>query len=463
MERETGFLKRLGQRIIGENESFSFGNRAFNAVCAVSIFALAITTPVNIYVGLYTLSTIDLIIFIVVGILYYNGRTKKKFHSGIIVYAIFSYILLIATYYYNSGIDGPTIFAFFLSLHFIIALVPRKQYRIWLFLHLGVVLSLLCLEYYFPGLIHNSYPTRSDRFLDIATTYVALLICTYTITNYMRRNIISQRKSAIEKAEAIAKQNQQIIAQKQELEESNEEKNKLFSIIAHDLRSPLNSIQSFLELLSEHQLEQDEKLLIERELLALTKNTSDMLFNLLSWSKAQMDGVTVKKASINVYETLSKTLDIQSTIAHKKTINLVNAIDQHTCIVADRDMLQLVIRNLVNNAIKFTPEGGKIIVSSEVANNEFILAVKDNGIGISFEMQDGLFSLRTKSTFGTNNEKGVGLGLVLCKEFTELQGGKIWFQSTPKVGTAFYISIPICHDGLKLQTSPQNEKRRTLA
>lgn len=463
MEREKGILKRLGQKLIGENESFSFGNRAFNAVCAVSVFALAITTPVNVYVGLYTLSIIDTVVFIILGILYYNGRVKKKFHSGIMVYAIFSYVLLIATYYYDSGIDGPTIFAFFLSLHFIIALVPRKQYRIWLFLHLSIVLSLLYLEYSIPGFIRNAYQSRSDRFLDIATTFVAILIATYTITNYMRRNIISQRKSALEKAEAIAKQNEQITAQKQELEQSNEEKNKLFSIIAHDLRSPLNSIQSFLELLSEHQLEQNEKLLIERELLALTKNTSDMLFNLLSWSKAQMDGVTVKKASINVQETLSKTLDIQSTIAHKKTINLVNAIDQHTCIVADRDMLQLVVRNLVNNAIKFTPEGGEIIVSSEVANNELILAVKDNGIGVSFEMQDGLFSLRTKSTFGTNNEKGVGLGLVLCKEFTELQGGKIWFQSTPKIGTAFYISMPLCQDDLKQPSTPQNEKRKTLA
>ncbi|SDM22065.1 Histidine kinase-, DNA gyrase B-, and HSP90-like ATPase [Daejeonella rubra] len=116
-------------------------------------------------------------------------------------------------------------------------------------------------------------------------------------------------------------------------------------------------------------------------------------------------------------------------------------MNESIIVLADKDMLQLVIRNLLNNAVKFTAVGGKISIRSTVENNNCIITVTDNGRGIPYDMQADLFSMKVKSTYGTRNEKGVGLGLALCKEFAEIQNGKIWFESVPGKGTTFYISM----------------------
>ena len=108
----------------------------------------------------------------------------------------------------------------------------------------------------------------------------------------------------------------------------------------------------------------------------------------------------------------------------------------------DEDMLQLVVRNLLNNAIKFTPSFGKISISTTTDNDRVIIAIIDNGAGIPLEQQHEIFSLKIRSTYGTNNEKGIGLGLVLCKEYIELQNGSIQFESQPEAGTTFFISLP---------------------
>jgi signal transduction histidine kinase len=124
-------------------------------------------------------------------------------------------------------------------------------------------------------------------------------------------------------------------------------------------------------------------------------------------------------------------------------VNLSYEIAEDTEAIVDKDMLQLVVRNLVNNAVKFTPSGGNISVVCHKTVADCRLMIKDNGMGISQEQQKELFSLKSKSTYGTSNEKGVGLGLLLCKEFIELQNGRIWFISSPGIGTTFFISLPL--------------------
>lgn len=145
----------------------------------------------------------------------------------------------------------------------------------------------------------------------------------------------------------------------------------------------------------------------------------------------------------NLNETLKNTLEMERIMAMKKEIDLTYEIDPKVNVVADSDMLQLVIRNLVSNAIKFTPAGGRVDVSTKCINNECRISITDNGRGIPYEQQGDLFSLKARSTFGTANEKGVGLGLILCKEFTELQGGRIGFESVPGHGSTFFVFMPV--------------------
>jgi signal transduction histidine kinase len=167
-----------------------------------------------------------------------------------------------------------------------------------------------------------------------------------------------------------------------------------------------------------------------------------MLVNLLLWSKAQMEGSKTNLQRINVANTLDATLEVQERLARKKGIVLTHNIDKGVDVVADYDMVQLVIRNLVNNAVKFTQPGGKISVTAYPVGNECQVMIEDNGQGIPAEKQKDIFSLKT-STYGTNNEKGVGLGLALCKEFVEKQGGRLWFESEWGRGTIFYVLLPL--------------------
>ena len=344
-----------------------------------------------------------------------------------IVYMIALNIFLIINFKYNSGINGPFLLIFIISFFLTISIVPQKQYWFWIILNIVIVVSLLIVGYKFPETIINTYADNKSRYIDHGFTYVLMALFIFLVATSIRKSYHAEQKLVEEKAA--------------ELEIANDTKNKLFSILAHDLRSPLASIQNYLEILSSFKLEDNERLSIKRELLNATQHTQQMLTNLLSWSKSQMKGVTVNMTKIDLKEVLQSTFNIHQTIAAEKGMRLIDQLKSGFFILADTDMLQLIIRNLINNAIKFTPPGGEIIVSHDIVDDRCRIIIKDNGAGIPIEKQGSIFSLKVNSTYGTKNEKGVGLGLVLCKEFTELQNGEIKFESVQGVGTTFYVSF----------------------
>ncbi|OYX92059.1 MAG: hypothetical protein B7Y76_13370 [Sphingobacteriia bacterium 35-40-5] len=156
-----------------------------------------------------------------------------------------------------------------------------------------------------------------------------------------------------------------------------------------------------------------------------------------------MGGVTVNLLPLNLKDAIMPTINLMQSIAIQKEISIEENINNSITVLADRDMLQLVIRNLLSNALKFTNPAGQININAKIEGNTSLITISDTGKGIPYEMQKDLFSVRVKSTFGTQNEKGVGLGLSLCKEFTELQNGTIRFESEPGKGTRFFISFKL--------------------
>jgi len=372
--------------------------------------------------------------------LFYLSRYKFMLNTSIVLFCTLGYLVFIANFYYNSGIDGPTLMIFMLLLFITISIVPKKQYFFWMGLNIIVVTALLALQYYYGGIIKNTYPLKVTRYLDSAYAYTIISPLIFLVTVYIRRSYNQERERSDLKSE--------------QLEQANESKDKMLSILAHDLRSPLVSIQGFLELMSDLNLSEQEELVIKKTLLNETKNAYQMLTNLLSWSKAQMAGVTAQIAPVNLAEVLEITLALQRTSAAEKMIGLKNEIMQDLKIIADPDMLDLVVRNLLNNAIKFTQEGGEVTIRTEQHKDKCYIIIADNGKGIPYDRQPDIFKLKTQSTFGTKNEKGVGLGLVLCKEFISFQNGRIWFESLPEKGTKFYISLPL-HGSLSLLRDPE--------
>ncbi|HEX8378251.1 MAG TPA: HAMP domain-containing sensor histidine kinase [Pedobacter sp.] len=415
------------ERLVGKLGEQTLEARIFNVICLLSVVVLAISVIINYFLNLKTLALLMAACCAIVLVFYYYTRYKNKFSINVAIYGILSYLAFSLNYYFNAGIDGPTLSIFVLLLILVIAVSPTGQHTFWISFNIFTVSLLLLAQYYNPGLIEYSYTDRPSRYLDIFVTYVCVVLVISSITKYIRSSYHKEKQAAEDKA--------------LELEASNITKNKLLSIFAHDLRAPLNLIQSYLGLLSTGSLTDDEKKLIEKNLLENTQYTDQMLSNILSWTRAQMEGVLAKTSNINLLACLLDTIKIQQGIAKQKGISLENQMSDSIEALADTDMLQLVVRNILSNAIKFTPKGGQIVISSKLLEGRAIISISDNGIGISEDEQTNLFSLKGKSTYGTNKEKGVGLGLVLCKEFIDLQNGTLWFNSNKLDGTTFYISL----------------------
>ncbi len=226
-----------------------------------------------------------------------------------------------------------------------------------------------------------------------------------------------------------------------ELEQLNQVKDKFFSIISHDLRSPINALYGLLNLADNKQITQDEFVKLTQEIKIQFNHTRTLINNLLDWALLQMDKLKIQPEKIDLGSIVDQNFKLLSSL-HLKEIKMVNSIRPGVIGWGDLNMINLVFRNLILNAIKFSESGGTIDVSAKDQNDFYVIAVKDHGVGIRQEVQKILFDKTSGySTRGTANEKGTGLGLILCKEFVEKNGGQIWLESEEGKGSTFYFTI----------------------
>jgi Signal transduction histidine kinase len=221
-------------------------------------------------------------------------------------------------------------------------------------------------------------------------------------------------------------------------------KDKLFSIIAHDLRGPIGSFMQVIELLtSDIQITPDIQSSLLHELSDMSKNTFYLLENLLNWSRSQRSEIVYNPGTIIVNEVVKQNISLLTGTASQKSIQLQFDEKMNYTAYADYDMINLVIRNLLSNAIKFTRTGGAITIKLSENDGIIEVVVTDNGVGMSQESVDNLFTdNKFHSTYGTNNEKGSGLGLVLCKDFVQRNGGTIKVESVLDKGSTFSFTLP---------------------
>ncbi len=238
-----------------------------------------------------------------------------------------------------------------------------------------------------------------------------------------------------------------ILAQTEELQKTIMGRDKLYSVIAHDLRSPVGSIKMVLNMLILNL--PSSKIGTEMyELLTMANQTTEDVFslldNLLKWTKSQIGRMKVVYQDIDVVEVIEGVVEVFSMVAAAKKINIHSQLPDELIAHGDIDMVKTVIRNLLSNAIKFSNEGADIWVIVEAENDMAVISVKDQGCGIDEEGQKKLLHTDTHfSTFGTNNEEGSGLGLLLCKDFAQKNGGDLWFVSAKGKGSTFSFSVPL--------------------
>jgi signal transduction histidine kinase len=242
------------------------------------------------------------------------------------------------------------------------------------------------------------------------------------------------------------KQNEiQILKIAEDLKQINDTKDKFVSIIAHDVRTPIIALIGYAEILADDidELQKSEIKEFASSIVEISKQTIGLLTNLLEWSRLQTGRIEFHPAPVNAYSVSENTVALLTSNAEQKNISLVNKLEKETFVFADENMMQSIFNNLVTNAIKFTNRNGQITLSSSRLNDMIRFSVKDNGVGMNENQKSMLFEInKSFTTPGTTNEKGSGLGMILCKDFIEKHGGEIWVESNSGKGSEFFFTIP---------------------
>lgn len=278
---------------------------------------------------------------------------------------------------------------------------------------------------------------RNDgKLIDISLTISPILNSENEIigASLIARNISEKKKYEKQLKENEAK-----------LIELNATKDKFFSIVAHDLRGPLGNVKTLISFLDENYTDYTD--IEKQDIIKLISESSILIYsfleNLLEWANSQKGTINFDPQSVNLKILTISVLNLMNPIAKTKNIEISNDLFNDVYMVGDVNMVNTILRNLISNAIKFTPNNGKIKIKSDYKDGEVICSICDSGVGISKDNLKKLFRIdSTITSIGTNNEKGTGLGLILCKEFVEKHTGKIWVESEIGKGSTFYFTLP---------------------
>ncbi len=268
-----------------------------------------------------------------------------------------------------------------------------------------------------------------------------------------RKNEVLEKQNA-----AILEQKLEISSQNTRLEELNETKNRLLSIISHDFRSPLNSLQSVVGLMEAGNLSATDIHLLSQMIKDKLNVTVNLLENMLHWAKSQMEGMKLNTTDFELTIVIDQSIRLMQSQADAKSVILKSDAKDNIYVHADEALVDIVIRNLVTNAIKFSREGDTVSISILLEEGFAKVSVKDTGVGIARDHKPELFKGKSFfTTSGTSNEKGTGLGLTLCKDLVEVNGGKLEFESEEGVGSTFTFTLPVMKPDVRLYGTAEND------
>jgi signal transduction histidine kinase len=434
--------KRINHILFGNTEK-TFEERIFIYANLISIFvsslaifiniANQIFLSVNIFIGIALIGYFSLILY---------TRNHSLHTLSFAIYLFLTLIILGISWFQGGGLDSPTIAYYFLAM-LVIIFLSNQNNQVWsgTLIFLALIINIF-IEYYYPQLI-NRYPDYLTEFYDLALSYMVTLFFAGLLVYVFKRNYNRERENVQLKNQELIKLTQEIKEQNEQLALANKTKDKLFSIIAHDLRNPVAALRNTIDILDPAILNSEELEFIKGELSKQFGSMDFTLTNLLIWAKSQLKGEQFQKEIINLKKITEQVTELFAPDLFNKEIKVENKISQNTAVFADSNHLQFVLRNLINNAIKFSTHNDIITLYHDVQDKYVIISIQDQGVGISKEKQTKLFNIHTNySTEGTGGEKGTGLGLILCKEFIEKNDGEIWVESQEGQGSTFFLSLP---------------------
>lgn len=425
-------IKGIRDYLFAKEEGFPMEHRIFLSTTIVGALISIIGGFTNYMLAPSPVTVlVPIFISVLLIVIYYFVRFKhivKPFVTPIIIISLLANSIL---WIFNGGMNGSNIMIAFIILILGLLVFPVKTKKYFFLLFLAMNITILFIQFYRPDLIVN-FPSETDRWVDHLVTFIYSSIFIYIIIRFVHRNYSLERVKA-EKGEL-------------RLHQLNADKDRFISILSHDLRSPFNNLLGLSDVLTEniHQLKIDEINTLANQIKTTARSTYNLLDDLLMWARSQQDRIPFNPQILSFRDICTSVLEPLNPIAYAKTITITYSAPDGTKIFADTDMIKTVLRNLVSNAIKFTNTGGTIIINAEEDPENITISISDNGIGIAFADLKKLFNIsEVLSTKGTANEKGTGLGLLLCREFVEKHGGKIWVVSEVGKGSAFKFTLPL--------------------
>lgn len=415
--------------------------RLINYCCLLTIFVSFIFIFINLYIEKYLLVSINIITLLIGLVCNILNRYKKSETAVYTLSIIFSTLASYSAIHFKNGLENYII----LNLG-IMVLLQRKSWPIIFMGGYNIILYLFTI-YYID--VHES--SQALPLYRKLINYGICLMMIVIIMQYFKnvhfkylKEIELQHSKILEQQEELTLSKNSLLEKNDELEKINKTKEKLFSIIAHDIKSPMIGLSSSLDLFNKEIISTDEFKSLSFELANRVNQLNNNLDNLLMWSQSQMLGIKTKPERISLKDSLLNTLGFSQQTLEAKKIKIDIEIADFIIVNVDPNHLSLVLRNLINNAIKYSYPESYIYISAKSINHQIEVCIKDTGIGMSEETSANLFNpLQISSKYGTQNEKGTGLGLQLCKEFLEKNNGSIKVHSTLGKGSEFIFTLPI--------------------
>ena len=418
--------------IFADKVNLSLENRLFIStiifgviICMVGSAMSMLISPSLITIGL----CVGLSCLLLVA--YYFIRFRGIIEPFKIPIIIIAFLGISIIWVFDGGINGPDLMVAFVILMLALIGVPDKIKKYIALFFLALVVIIYLIQLYQPDMVVvvNS-PT--DRWIDSLVTAVYCTIFIFLIISFIHRHYNLEKERAEENAKKLI--------------ELNADKDRFMAILAHDLKSPFSSILGFLDLLLKN-IHQYEIGKIENQLNIINDSARqhfNLLEDLLIWTHSNSGKLSFEPQKLNLQKICRESIETLVLKAFHKNITINILFPEDIFLFADPGMIKTIFRNLVSNAIKFNNPGGKIDLNSETVNGELIFCIADNGVGIEPERLIKLLDFsHTQTTSGTSNETGTGLGLLLCKDFVEKHGGRIWAISQPGKGSEFKFTIPV--------------------
>lgn len=428
-------IEHIKRTLFATDQDLQFEHRMLISSTVIGIFILIISIILSmVFFSSVNAVMAPIIMTMVLSLFYYSFRFRLQYSKLIFPLLFFISISMSYLWIFVVGMNG-TIDLFLVNILLLTLIIIKDKHKKYLLLsYLGLITIFFVLELFYPISIFH-YASRGHKIID---EYIAIIInscVAYFLIKIIHENYTIERQKVEEK---------EII-----LKELNSTKDKFFSIIAHDLKNPMGNFRNVTELLYNEYDNFDEH--ERKEYLHSIRNSSRQVYllleNLLEWSRSQRGLINFNSTTADMCLIVQNCMTILQLSAEKKKIEMVNKIPMATNLNVDINLILAVIRNIISNAIKFTPQNGLIIVGIKDKSNAdgmITIFIKDNGIGMKQETIEKIFRIDcSTSGVGTAGETGTGLGLILCKEFVERHNGKIWVESEFGRGSTFFISLPI--------------------